>query len=109
MTDLPPAPRQRLIVGGETRPVLPRWVRLHHDAGRARWVLLAPERIIEPNEIAVEVLQLCDGIRNVTKISGELAGIYDAPQADIQTDVVSLLQELADNGYIRDNGRGRSA
>lgn len=66
-------------------------------------MLLAPERIIEPNEIAVEVLQLCDGIRNVADISGKLAEAYDAPQADIQTDVIELLQGLSDSGYIKDN------
>jgi pyrroloquinoline quinone biosynthesis protein D len=89
--------------------MLPRFARLHHDAGRARWVLLAPERIIEPNEIAVEVLQLCDGIRNVAEISGKLAEAYDAPQADIQTDVIELLQGLSDNGYIKDNDSGAAA
>ena len=51
----------RLIVGGETRPFLPAYLKLRHDAGRGRWVLLAPERILTPDETAVAVLKLCDG------------------------------------------------
>ena len=105
---LPPAgdtsaPRKRLILDAATRPVLPRYVRLHHDAGRGRWVLLAPERIIEPNEIALDVLQLCDGIRGLTAIAEELARAYDAAPAEILADITELLQDLADRGYIKDN------
>ena len=96
-------PRKRLILGGTARPFLPRYVRLHHDAGRGRWVLLAPERIIEPNEIALDVLKLCDGARDLTAIAEELASAYDAPRAEILTDITELLQDLADRGYIKDN------
>ena len=105
---LPPAgdtsaPRKRLILDGTARPVLPRYVRLHHDAGRGRWVLLAPERIIEPNEIALDVLQLCDGARDMSAIAEELATAYDAAPAEILADITELLQDLADRGYIKDN------
>jgi pyrroloquinoline quinone biosynthesis protein D len=98
-----PAPRKRLILDETTRPVLPRYVRLHHDAGRGRWVLLAPERIIEPNEIALDVLRLCDGTRGLTEIADDLARAYDAPHAEILADITELLQDLADRGYIKDN------
>ena len=67
--------------------MLPRYVRLHHDSGRGRWVLLAPERIIEPNEIALDVLQLCDGARDLTAIAEDLASAYDAPPAEILADI----------------------
>jgi len=97
------APRKRLILDETARPVLPRFVRLHHDAGRGRWVLLAPERIIEPNEIALDVLKLCDGVRDLTAIAEELASAYDAPQREILADITELLQDLADRGYIKDN------
>ncbi len=97
------AARKRLILDQKARPVLPRYVRLHHDSGRGRWVLLAPERIVEPNEIALDVLQLCDGARTVADIAEELAGVYDAPHAEILADIMDLLQDLADRGYIKDN------
>lgn len=101
-----PAPRKRLVLDETARPVLPRYVRLHHDAGRGRWILLAPERIIEPNEIALDVLQLCDGARGLHAIAGELASAYDAPCAEILGDITELLQDLADRGYIKDNRSG---
>ena len=49
----------RLIVSRESKPQMPPYLKLRHDAGRGRWVLLAPERILTPDQIAVEVLQLC--------------------------------------------------
>jgi pyrroloquinoline quinone biosynthesis protein D len=96
-------PRKRLILDETTQPVLPRYVRLHHDAGRGRWVLLAPERIIEPNAIALDVLRLCDGARDLPAIAEELASAYDAAPAEILADIMDLLQDLADRGYIKDN------
>ncbi len=94
--------RTRLIIGEGTRPILPRYVRMHQDAGRGRWVLLAPERIIEPNEIAVAVLNLCDGVRTVGGIADALASAYEAPRGEILADIIGLLQGLADKGYIHD-------
>jgi len=91
----------RLIVSEETRPRLPAYLKLRHDAGRGRWVLLAPERILTPDEIAVAVLKLCDGKRSVEEIAGALAKDYAAPVELIRKDVIDLLQGLADKGYIK--------
>ena len=60
------ATRSRNIsVSEASRPLLPRHARLKFDETRQRWVILAPERVLAPDEIAVEVLQLCDGVRSV--------------------------------------------
>jgi pyrroloquinoline quinone biosynthesis protein D len=91
----------RLIVSQETRPYLPPYLKLRHDAGRNRWVLLAPERILSPDQTAVAVLQLCDGKRTVGEIAAVLAMEYSAPVDVIRTDVIDLLQDLADKGYIK--------
>ena len=91
----------RLIVDRETRPYLPPYLKLRHDAGRDRWVLLAPERILSPDQTAVAVLKLCDGKRTVEEIAAALAEEYSAPVDVIQTDVLDLLQGLADKGYIK--------
>ncbi|WP_088347685.1 MULTISPECIES: pyrroloquinoline quinone biosynthesis peptide chaperone PqqD [Rhodomicrobium] len=99
-------PRTRLIITEATRPALRRFVRLHHDAGRGRTVLLAPERIVEPDEIAVDVLKLCDGSISLGAIAVELAKTYDAPELDIRADITDLLQDLADKGYIKDHSIG---
>ena len=91
----------RLIVDRETKPHMPPYLKLRHDAGRGRWVLLAPERILTPDQTAVAVLQLCDGERTVEEIAAELAEEYSAPVDVIANDVVDLLQDLADKGYIK--------
>ncbi|MBK5198173.1 MAG: pyrroloquinoline quinone biosynthesis peptide chaperone PqqD [Methyloceanibacter sp.] len=91
----------RLIVGQETRPYLPPYLKLRHDAGRGRWVLLAPERILTPDQTAVAVLKLCDGKRTVEDIVEALAKEYSAPADVIRTDVLDLLQGLADKGFIK--------
>ena len=91
----------RLIVERETRPQLPAYLKLRHDAGRGRWILLAPERVLTPDETAVAVLKLCDGQRTVEDIVQVLAKEYSAPAEVIRTDVLELLQGLADKGYIK--------
>lgn len=90
------------MIDERTRPILPRYVRLHHDAGRGRWVLLAPERIVSPDEIAVEVLRLCDGSRTVGGLADLLAESYAASRDEILADITHLLQDMADSGYIKD-------
>lgn len=93
--------RTRLIVESQTRPVLPRHIKLRHDAGRDAWVLLAPERVFNPDPIAVEVLKLCDGKRNVSDIAAVLAKEFQAPEETIRADVVAMLQDLADKGVVK--------
>ena len=91
----------RLLVTQETRPFLPAYLKLRHDPGRGWWVLLAPERILTPDETAVAVLKLCDGKRTVEEIAEALAKDYAAPVDVIRKDVVELLQGLADKAYIK--------
>ncbi len=91
----------RLIVDADTTPVLPRHIKLRHDAGRGVWVLLAPERVFTPDPIAVEVLKLCDGNRTVTEIAAHLATGFQAPEETIRADVISMLQDLADKGVVK--------
>ena len=92
--------RQRMLVGPDTRPVLPRHARLRFDRVRNTWLLLAPERVLTPDDIAVEVLQLCDGTRRVRDISEELARKYTAPESEIAADVAAMLQDLADKDFL---------
>jgi pyrroloquinoline quinone biosynthesis protein E len=94
-----PTPR-RTIITAASKPALPRHIRLRHDAGRGVWMILAPERIFTPDEIAVAVLQLCDAHRTVDEIAQELSRTYDAGTGQILADIVAMLQELADKGVI---------
>ncbi len=101
----PPAPQSRargarLMVDADTKPKLPRHIKLRHDEGRARWIVLAPERVFEPDDIAVEVLKLCDGNRTMSDIAAQLASDYQAPADVILNDIVSMVQDLADKGVV---------
>jgi pyrroloquinoline quinone biosynthesis protein D len=91
---------RNISVSEASRPVLPRHAKLKFDETRQRWVILAPERVLAPDEIAVEVLQLCDGVRSVEQIIDLLAEKYTAERAAIATDVVAMLQDLADKGFL---------
>ncbi len=91
---------QRLIIDRDTTPALKSFVKLRHDKGRDRWIILAPERILTPDETAVEVLKLCDGKDSVGNIAGSLAKTYNAPVDVIEKDITTMLQDLSDQGYI---------
>ena len=87
-------------VSEASRPILPRHTRLKFDETRQVWVILAPERVLAPDEIAVEVLQLCDGVRSVADMVDRLAAKYAAERNAIATDVIAMLQDLADKGFL---------
>jgi pyrroloquinoline quinone biosynthesis protein D len=91
---------RHISVSETSRPMLPRHTKLKFDETRKVWVILAPERVLAPDEIAVEVLQLCDGMRNVGEMIDQLAGKYAAPREMIATDVIAMLQDLADKGFL---------
>ena len=82
------------------RPRLANSTILRHDPGRNRWVLLAPERVLTPDAVAVDVLKLCDGSRTFGEIVAALAKDYGAPEARIATDVAALLASLAEKGLV---------
>ena len=54
---------------------------------RDRWVLLAPERVVKVNPIAVEILKLCDGSRRLSEIVAGLAQRFNADPARVGADV----------------------
>lgn len=76
-------------------PSLPRSVRLVEDRARGRWILNAPERVVAPDDTALEILRLCDGRNTIGTICDVLAARYAAPRATIATDVIELIQDLA--------------
>jgi pyrroloquinoline quinone biosynthesis protein D len=91
---------RNITVSEISRPKLPRHTRLKFDETRQVWVILAPERVLAPDEIAVEVLQLCDGVRSVAEMADQLAAKYAAPREAIAADVIVMLQDLADKGFL---------
>jgi pyrroloquinoline quinone biosynthesis protein D len=80
-------------------PKLPRGVRLRHDRVRERWVLLAPERIFEVDDIGVEILKRCDG-RSLGDMLQDLATTFSATPDDIRSDVESFLKGFAEKRVV---------
>jgi pyrroloquinoline quinone biosynthesis protein D len=71
------------------------------DEVRQAWVVLAPERLFLPDEQAVEILQLIDGVRDVECVIDELVRRYEAPREVIAGDVIAMLQDLVDKKVLR--------
>ena len=93
--------RQRVMIEASSRPSLPRHIKLRRDETRDRWIILAPERVLTPSETAVAVLTRCDGERTLADIARDLATQYRAPHDEILLDIIALVQELADKGYVK--------
>lgn len=100
--------RARIVISEASKPRLPRHARLQLDKSRGVWVILVPERVLVPDETAVEVVKMCDGAASVAAIVDELAQKYAAERSQIAADVVAMLQDLADKGYLIDGGGPRS-
>lgn len=91
---------RRIDITEQSRPVLARHAKLKFDESRQVWVILVPERVLAPDEIAVEILQLCDGVRNVDQIIDVLAAKFTADRAMIGADVIAMLRDLAEKGFL---------
>jgi pyrroloquinoline quinone biosynthesis protein D len=87
-------------------PRLKPGIRLQFNQARGQWVVQAPERVLMPDDIALAVLKRCDGETSVESIAAALAEEYNAPRAGVESDIVEMLQDLADKGIIAD-ARGR--
>ena len=81
--------------GASQKPRLPRGVRLKYDETRGEWLLLAPERVIKADPIAVEILKRCDGTATFESIVDDLARQFSADRARVESDVRALLDTLA--------------
>ena len=84
----------------ECVPHLPRGVRLRHDEARGQWTLLAPERVLQLDSIAAEVLKRCDGKATFAAIVDDLATTFAADRVRIEADVRSMLTGLADKKML---------
>jgi GntR family transcriptional regulator/MocR family aminotransferase len=60
-------------VSDNSRPRLPRGVRLTHSEAQGGWVLLAPERVFKADAVTAEILKRCTGEATLTAIVDDLA------------------------------------
>jgi pyrroloquinoline quinone biosynthesis protein D len=87
-------------MAGSAVPRFARGVRLREDTARGRWVVMAPERMFIPDETALEILRLVDGVRSLDAIADDLAARFDAPRQEILQDAAALLEDLTAKGVI---------
>ncbi len=84
----------------ESCPRLAAGVRLKFDESRRQWIVLAPERVLVPDETALDVLQRCDGATSLDRMIDDLAKAYDADRAEIGADVRELLGGLIEKRLL---------
>lgn len=83
------------VLPESAKPRLARGVRLQEDKARGGYVLLAPERVLQANGTAIEVLRLCDGERTIGEIVDMLASRFTVERGRLSAEVGALLRDLA--------------
>ena len=91
---------ERPQVHDDAVPALARGVKLRFDKARNVWVLLAPEKVLMPDQVAVEILKRCDGKASLAQIVDDLVAAFSADRDQVVADVRSFLQDLADKGFL---------
>ena len=91
---------KRTVIVSASVPVLAAHVKMRRDGARNCWLLLAPERVFTPDSVAVAVLGMCDGDHSVEAIASAFEQTYNAPKDRILSDILPMLQDLADKGVV---------
>ena len=84
-----------VTVTGSTVAKLARGVRLREDPVRGQNVLLAPERALALDDIAVMIVHALDGERDLDAIASDFALKFEAPKDQILADVIAFVDEFS--------------
>lgn len=76
------------------KPAFPRGVRMQEDRVRGGMVLLGPEKAVALDPIGTAILNRVDGKTSFAALVHDLATTYNAPTAQIETDVQAFLVGL---------------
>ena len=90
---------ERIIITEDHIIRLKRAVRLRSDKARGIETLLAPERVVVLNDSSVMILKALDG-RALRDILDDFAARFNAPRELIASDVMAMLQDFTDKGYL---------
>lgn len=72
--------------------------RMKYDQARRTDMLLLPERVVQLNETAAEILRLCDGQRTIGQIVDQLESKYG--QSGLREEIVEFLAAAAERGWV---------
>ena len=90
-----------MIPADETSvPAFARGVTFRHDNVRGHWMILAPERVLLPDQTAVEILRRIDGTTAMTSIIDALAIVFTAPRDLIARESLVLVDDLVRDGIV---------
>jgi len=90
------------VIPATGKPALAPKARLRFDRISGGYLLLYPERGLELNATAASIIKLCDGVRTLDGIVGELHREYvDRSGDDVRREVVDFLEELLKRGLLR--------
>jgi pyrroloquinoline quinone biosynthesis protein D len=87
-------------IGPSSIVKLARGVRLREDGVRKQMVLLAPERAIALDEIAVAIVQALDGQKTLDDIASGFAQQFEAPKEQVLGDILSFVREFANRRML---------
>ena len=88
------------MIDDSVAPCFARGAKFRFDSVREAWIVLAPERLFQPDTHATEVLRLVDGKRRFGDIVNDLCLRYDAPRGVVAGDVSAMLEDLAERGVL---------
>jgi len=89
-----------LVIAESSVPRLAAHVRLRFDKQREQWVLLAPERIFVLDDIALAIVERCQGSATLGDIVDDLARTFEVPRDRVLADAGALLQDFLDKGVM---------
>ncbi|MBW9089265.1 pyrroloquinoline quinone biosynthesis peptide chaperone PqqD [Rhizobium wenxiniae] len=84
-----------VAVTAQTVAKLARGVRLREDPVRGQTVLLAPERALALDEIAVMIVNALDGERSLDAIAEEFSVKFEAPKDQVLSDMIAFVDEFS--------------
>ncbi|MGI9464062.1 MAG: pyrroloquinoline quinone biosynthesis peptide chaperone PqqD [Aestuariivirgaceae bacterium] len=93
--------RERTEITPQSVPSLPPHVRLQFDDLRQKWVVLAPEKVLWPDDVSVDILKRCDGTGSTGQIVDALAREYTADRAEVEADVIEFIQDWSDRRLLQ--------
>lgn len=79
---------------------LARGVHVRDDAVRGQKVLLAPERAMALDDIAVTIVGALDGERSLDAIAEDFAKQFNAPVEQISADMIAFVEELSNRRML---------
>ncbi|HEX4141795.1 MAG TPA: pyrroloquinoline quinone biosynthesis peptide chaperone PqqD [Candidatus Methylacidiphilales bacterium] len=83
-----------------SRPARAAGVRLQLDKVSSQPVLLYPEGVLELNDTAHAILNLCNGATTVSEIVTALAAEYDVEEGVLRADALECLGDLLQRRLI---------